>query len=630
MLESTPRQDSLVVYKGRPARVRRAAKTLEIELQDGESLTVRPKDVLLLHPGPLDSLPAHLPRGEVAIAWELLAGSTTDLPELAELAFGSYSPATAWAAWQWVTDGLYFRGTPQELVVRSEEEVAREQAARLARAEEEQAWTAFLSRLRSNRVVSEDSRYLREVEDLALGRRDRSRVLREVGQAETPEKAHGLLLRLGWWDQAVDPYPQRLGLATMPVAIEMPELLPEERLDLTHLPAFAIDDEGNQEPDDALSLDGPLRFPLRCAPGPRAPGFHGRLWVHVADVAAVVWPDSAVDVEARARGATLYLPEGPVRMLPESAVRSLGLGLVERSPALSFGLDVGSDGHILGVEIVPSWVRVTRLSYEEAETQLGEEPFRSLWALAQLHQARRREQGAVAIELPEVKIQVIDGTVSIRPLPPLRSRDLVTEGMVMAGAALAQFGREHDIPLPYTTQEAPTTDTRPSSNVLGQDLAGMFGLRRHFRPSQYSSNPGPHAGLGLEAYVQATSPLRRYLDLVVHQQLRAHLRGAGMLGTAELLERVGATMAVAGTVRHAERLARRHWTLVYLMQHPGWEGEGVVVEERARRVTVLIPELDLDAQVALRKDIPLNDRVLLGWTEVNLPELDVHLRVVTS
>jgi exoribonuclease-2 len=284
----------------------------------------------------------------------------------------------------------------------------------------------------------------------------------------------------------------------------------------------------------------------------------------------------------------------------------------------------------LGVEIVPSWVRVTRLSYEEAETQLGEEPFRSLWALAQLHQARRREQGAVAIELPEVKIQVIDGTVSIRPLPPLRSRDLVTEGMVMAGAALAQFGRDHDIPLPYTTQEAPTTDTRPSSNVLGQDLAGMFGLRRHFRPSQYSSNPGPHAGLGLEAYVQATSPLRRYLDLVVHQQLRAHLRGAGMLGTAELLERVGATMAVAGTVRHAERLARRHWTLVYLMQHPGWEGEGVVVEERARRVTVLIPELDLDAQVALRKDIPLNDRVLLGWTEVNLPELDVHLRVVTS
>jgi hypothetical protein len=99
----------------------------------------------------------------------------------------------------------------------------------------------------------------------------------------------------------------------------------EERLDLTHLPALAIDDKGNQEPDDALSLEG------------------DRLWVHVADVAALVPPESAADLEARARGATLYLPEGAVPMLPWAAIGRLGLGLSEISPALSFGLDLDAE-----------------------------------------------------------------------------------------------------------------------------------------------------------------------------------------------------------------------------------------------------------------------------------------------
>ena len=53
----------------------------------------------------------------------------------------------------------------------------------------------------------------------------------------------------------------------------------------------------------------------------------------------------------------------------------------------------------------------------------------------------------------------------------------------------------------------------------------MFARRRTMTASQPSSQPGRHAGLGLDQYVQATSPLRRYLDLVVHQQLRAFLAG---------------------------------------------------------------------------------------------------------
>jgi exoribonuclease-2 len=543
--------------------------------------------------------------GEVETAWEILAGETVPLADLAELAYGAYTPATAWAAWGLVADGLYFHGTPEQVFARDPEDVMRERAAREARAAEKRAWDGFLERVRAGQVDPQDGPYLSDVEALALGQRKKSRVLRELGRAERPGTAHALLLELGHWDSTVDPYPQRLGLDTAPLQVPLPELPEEERVDLTHLPAFAIDDEGNQDPDDALSLDG------------------DRLWVHIADVAALVWPHSKADQSARARGANLYLPEGTVPMLPPEATRVLGLGLNELSPALSFGLDLNSGGEVAAVEVVPSWVKVTRLAYAQADALIEEEPFKSLYRLAQVHEARREGNGAIVMALPEVKIWVEGGEVHIRPLPPLKSRALVTEAMLMAGGALAGYALERDIPFPYSTQDPPLpgTDTRPAS------LTGMYALRRVLKPSQRTSVPAPHAGLGMPLYAQVTSPLRRYLDLVAHQQLRACLRGDDLLRTGELLERVGAAEAVTGSVRQAERLARRHWTLVYLSQHPDWRGDGVLVDKHGSRGTVLIPELDLEPRVHLREDLPLDSVVPLLLTGVDLSELDAHFRV---
>jgi exoribonuclease-2 len=161
-------------------------------------------------------------------------------------------------------------------------------------------------------------------------------------------------------------------------------------------------------------------------------------------------------------------------------------------------------------------------------------------------------------------------------------------------------------------------------------MAGMFALRRTMMPSQQSNMPGPHTGLGLELYAQATSPMRRYLDLIVHQQLRAYLRGQKMLGNTEILERVGATSAVSSSVRQAERLSIRHWTLVHLMQHPDWRGEGILVEKRSRnRGTILVPDLDLIVHLHLRRDLPLNSTVPLRVRGMNLPELDVHFHIAS-
>jgi exoribonuclease-2 len=467
-------QNSLVLYKNGPARVAVLGDKLDIELEDGRSLRVRPKDVLLLHPGPLRS-PRELgdtPAGEVEAACELLDGGQTTLPELAELVYGAYTPATAWAAWRLVEEGLYFQGTPEAISIRPLAEVEQERAIRRAKAAEREAWNGFLQRARAGRCAPADAPYLEEIEEVALGQREQSRVLQALDCDQNPPSAHALLLRLGHWDGRVNPWPRRVGALLAPPVVDLPALPDESRLDLTGLPAYAIDDEDNLDPDDAISLDG------------------NRLWVHVADAAALAPPGSPADLEARARGATLYLPETTIPMLPAEAIPRLGLGLTEITPALSFGLTLDAEGLVTDVEIALSRVRVQRLTYGEVERRLDEEPFRTLNELARRHQIRRQANGAIFIDLPEVKMRVRNGQVDIQPLPRLRSRMLVTEAMVMAGEAAARFALERGLPFPFTTQDpADATDRQPAG------LAAMYALRRSLRPRQYSS-PARTVGWG--------------------------------------------------------------------------------------------------------------------------------------
>ena len=608
MSSAAPGVNSLVLYKRRPARVMSVSDKLELELEDGKTQRVRPKDVMLLHSGPLDSLnQLASPAGEVEEAWELLAGSTTRIGELAELVFGHHTPATSWAAWQLVDEGLYFHGvTPEEVLVRTLDELEQERDRRQTKAAEEQARTALLERLRHRKLAPGDTNSLREVEAVGLGGMTRSRILRELGRQETPESAHALLLRLGVWDEALNPHPRRLKLPEHAPEGEVPSLRDEDRLDLTHLPTFAIDDEGNQHPDDAISLE------------------EDRLWVHVADVAALVAPDGPLDHEARARGASLYLPEAMVPMLPFQVTERLGLGLNGISPALSFGIRLDDNGEIREVDLVTSQVSVHRLSYRETEDRLDHEPFRSILELTRRYRTRRKQRGAAFIDLPEVKIRLHHGEVRIQPLPRYQSREMVTDAMLLAGEAAARFATEHRIPFPFTTQAPPDTPAEP------EGMAAMFAYRKQFKRGQVKSTPAPHAGLGLEVYTQATSPLRRYQDLVAHQQLRAFLSGEAPLDHDHMLARVASTDLLMGNVRQGERLSNRHWTLVHLKHHPDWQGEGVVVEKRDRRARVLIPALGLDAQVQAPGDPPLDTVLRLRCTRVDLPELVANFQVIET
>jgi len=131
----------------------------------------------------------------------------------------------------------------------------------------------------------------------------------------------------------------------------------------------------------------------------------------------------------------------------------------------------------------------------------------------------------------------------------------------------------------------------------------------------------------LAVYAQVTSPLRRYLDLVAHQQLRAFLRGGAVLDAQAIIERIGAAEAAAVGVRRAERLSREHWTAVYLQQHPDWRGEGVLVEKRLPRGAVLIPALGLETRLKVAEAVELNRVLALRLTGVDLPERMARFRV---
>lgn len=607
-----PRTGSLVVYKSRPARVLAAADKIEIEIEGGQTKRVRPKDVLPLHPGPVSSF-AELRSPEVhpQEAWELLEGTETDLKELAELLYGEHSPSAAWGAWEWLSEGLWFEGTTDALRPRAAELIERDRAEREAKAKADQAWAALLQRLREGRIEPEDRGFLGEVERLANLQGERSRILKALGYDETPVSAYRLLVSVGYWPPTHNPYPTRVGASSSNPELPIPSLaaaigLPGEpqRLDLTHLLALAIDDEGNQDPDDAISLDG------------------DRVWVHVADVAALVEPDSELDREARARGANLYLPERIVHMLPVAITEQLGLGLAAESPALSIGLRLDAEGEISDVEIQTSLVKVHRLSYTEADRRLGDAPLADLAQTAERYRLRRLAQGAAEIDLPEVSVRLHRDEVLIRPIERTGSRSMVTELMLMAGEAVARYAHSRELPIPYATQPTPERIEQPSG------MAAMYAYRRLFKPSRtVVGEPGRHFGLGLDAYTRATSPLRRYGDLLVHQQLRQHLRGREPLSAEQLSHRAGEADQSGIIVRRAERQSNLHWKLVHLSRQPRWTGEGVVVELQERKTVVMIPELALETRIRAKQTLSLDQRVPLALAEVDLAQAECQFRL---
>jgi exoribonuclease-2 len=165
------------------------------------------------------------------------------------------------------------------------------------------------------------------------------------------------------------------------------------------------------------------------------------------------------------------------------------------------------------------------------------------------------------------------------------------------------------------TQE---TGDLPSDILPG--IAGSYQLRRCMRPRSLSLKPSRHWGLGLEAYTQVTSPLRRYTDLLAHLQIRAILRDAEPLGEDECLQRLAQGEAGANATVQAERASRMHWTCVYLAGKKDSVWDAVVLEKKGNRYLVMIPALALETLLSLKDGAEPNDTVKIVLKSVNIPK----------
>jgi len=612
---------ALVIYKSKPAIVKdHADGKFSISLQNGEQVKVRDKDIELLHTGPVNNfgeIDFNTPAApSIREAWELLSdeGAALTLKDLAGFICSEYTPSSAYAAYCVLKDGLYFCGEIDAITPRKKDEVTAEESKRAAVRIETGERMQFLERLKAclknpdqNKLLPEDARYLQDVEALAFGKSAKSRTMRDLTLGETPEDAHSLLLKTGFWSGMINPHPVRYGVSLSSAAIS-PSAPPEEnRQDLCRLPAFAIDSPWSNDPDDAVSVEIEAGKNI--------------LYVHIADPAASISFDSPEEKEARDRGVTLYLPEGTVRMLAQDAIPMFALGLSEKSLALTFKMIIDENGMVLDTEIFPSVVKVRRMTYEEADRVMDEnseaertdaEALRALFALSQKIFARRTAHGAVNIELPDVHIAVENNEVKIEPIIDYNSAFLVKECMIAAGEGAGNWAASKALPFPYISQEV------EMQGKVTDGFAGSMQLRKCMRPRSLSTKPGRHQGLGLDTYTQVTSPLRRYTDLLAHIQIRTFLRGDKPLSSDDVSARLGFSEAASTASVHAERASDNHWKMVYLSDKKDSVWDAVALENKGSRWAVIILSLALEAQVPLQREVTPNDNVKLVLKSVNI------------
>jgi exoribonuclease II len=368
-----------------------------------------------------------------------------------------------------------------------------------------------------------------------------------VTEITPAEAAYEILERLG----AAPPGPRfviiggvRTGFSEAAIA-EANQVVPPVRAASDDVGAVTIDDDDTVEVDDALSCEA-------------LPDGSLRVRIHIALVADFVPQRGPMDREAAARATTVYLPEATIRMLPDRiACDAASLIAGQERHVLTTDVRLSTAGDITSYSIYPSRIRIAaRLSYDDCDALLATEAGTAeAVALRRMHDAalklreRRRAAGALLVYRREPKIKVRDdGEIELTLIDSMSpSRQLVAELMVLSNYAAARWAADNRVPIIYRVQP-----------VVGGDYTAQ-------RP-RLSLHPEFHAGVGLDYYAQASSPIRRYMDLVLQRQLLAALAQPPTVAyqADELLTVLANAEAAEADGKELERRAKRYWILRYL------------------------------------------------------------------
>jgi exoribonuclease II len=413
-----------------------------------------------------------------------------------------------------------------------------------------------------------------------------------------PDTPFKLLLKLGVFnpDENLDLYryevPQDFSTEILEAAARLSSCANAKdshifsRVDLTDLETFTVDGERTRDFDDALSLE-------KTSEG-------WRLGVHITDVASYLQPRDLLDLSALERGTSLYLPERRIPMLPETLSENT-LSLLAHEPrlAVSFLVNLSSDGKINDFSIVPSLIRVhQRLTYHEVDFLLNqEERWADLHRLTRKLRERRLSHGGVQLQFPDVFIYTdAQGEVRVEVEDTeTPSHEIVSEAMILANFLGAQYLSERHLPALYRSQAPPREDL---ATVEGKSLLQLWQNRRRLSRVLLDTDPQPHWGLGLPVYTTLSSPIRRYLDIIIQRQLLAALCEQSTPYTRAALEELLSTLEPAlrrAAIMKTRRL--RYWLLKYLSQRLGQKLQAMVLEQHPNRYRLLLPDILLETEM---------------------------------
>ncbi|MGM3306675.1 ribonuclease catalytic domain-containing protein [Anabaena sp. WFMT] len=594
----------------------------------------------------LEQVNPYLDPSSLEVAWEILVedGETITPGKMANLLFSESEAVHCYAAHCLLSeDKLYFKQKGEAYEPRSAAQIAERKHQIEVESQKAKGQQEFLARveqaLNGESVEWQrlDRQRLETLEKYAALMADIVRLgvnfdslaraypppapvletMNMLGRSATPQAAFQLLIDLGWWSSHENLFLRRSSIPVqfpnkvLEVAQQRLDFPPTDldvnRLDLTHLKVYTIDDESTTEIDDGLSWE-------------LLPDGQERLWVHIADPTRWLIPEDELDLEARKRGSTVYLPTGMIPMFPEVlATGPMSLVQGKICCALSFGIVLNQTGSVEDYCIHPTLMKPTyRLTYEDVDEmlELGVEAEPEIAAIANLAKRRktwRYNQGAISINMPEAMIKVKDDDISIDILDDSSSRQLVAEMMILAGEVAARYGQTHNIPLPFRGQPQPELPPEEELLQLPPGFVRSCAMRRCMPKSEMSITPVRHAGLGLDTYTQATSPIRRYSDLLTHFQLKAHLRGEVLPFSPEQLKEVMMTVtSTTQEVTMVERQTNRYYALEYLRRHPEQVWQITVLmwlREDSNLALILLEDLGLQLPMAFRRSVNLGEQL---------------------
>lgn len=360
--------------------------------------------------------------------------------------------------------------------------------------------------------------------------------------------------------------------------------------DLRELPSFTVDNPSTRDLDDAISLE--------CV----SEGI--RVHVHIADVARWVPPGSPLDRWGRDAGESVYLPEVTHNLYPEALVTRTSLDPGVARGAVTMRALVTPTGEVRDTTFERSIVcSDERLDYEELDRRVRDDEAWSARAqVAEWLQARRETQGAKITLLPDLEIDLGGSRIGTRVVPTdTPSHRLVAELMILYNEQVGRFFERHAVPAIFKTQpEDPTPPEYPAE----EDPLYFPKIVRLLRPSISGVEAAPHAFIGVVAYCQASSPIRRYQDLVHQRQLAAVIDGETPPHTREEIEQLYPLLEARGSeVRRVERRRRRYWVLKRLHQLRGERLNGIVSQIRqGGRPIVFFPDFLLETGLLLPPD----------------------------